>query len=104
MAGVVFDACREQLAPVVYKSIILFKKDRRGRRSLQDLIVVPLLSSVGEGLAPPVVYKNIIAFCSGRRGSRSGSVALYVPATRCVAFHYARVATLRRPLQVWWRI
>ena len=23
----------------------------------------------------------------------------HVPATRCVAFHYARVATLRRPLQ-----
>ena len=37
---------------------------------------------------------------SGRRGSRCGSVALVVPATRCVAFHYARVATLRRPLPI----
>ena len=53
VAGVVFDACRRRLAPAIYKNIILFKKDRRGRRSLQDLIVVPILSSVGEDIILP---------------------------------------------------
>ena len=51
--GVTFIDCRgDQRSSVIYKNIILFKKDRRGRRSLQSCTIFDILS-VGEDIILP---------------------------------------------------
>ena len=82
LCDICYFGCRgDHWSSVIYKNIILFKKDRRGRRSLQICTIFVILI-VGRWLAAAVYKVHCVLCGTPRTSSPTGSILTLIFACR----------------------